>query len=104
MTMAERSLPPSWNGSVVLDIGGDVGALVIGVSPEFAGRELDLTPVGASSPIMHTEVRERRVGGDVRFAAVYASVPAGTYLVEGSTRAVTVEGGHVTETALFEGA
>ncbi len=97
MAITERRLPPSRDGSVVLDIGGDIGALVVEVTGDRLGSELDLTPVGATSAIMHTEVRERHVGGGTRYAAVYAAVPAGSYTVEGMPMVVVVEGGKVTE-------
>jgi hypothetical protein len=95
--MAEHRMPASRDGSVVLDIGGDVGALVVEVTKEWLGREPDLTPIGATAPIMHTEVRERHVGGEIIYAAVYASVPAGEYGVEGLSPVFIVEGGKVTE-------
>jgi hypothetical protein len=97
MAMTEHHLPPSRDGSVVLDIGGNIGALVVEVTGEWLGSELDLTPVGATAAIMHTEVRERHVEGGTRYAAVYAAVPAGAYTVEGLPIVVVVEGGRVTE-------
>jgi hypothetical protein len=104
MTMTEHHrLPPSRDGSVVLDIGGDIGALVVEVTSDWLGSELDLTPVGATRALMHTEVRERHVGGETRFAAVYAAVPSGTYTVEGLPIVVVVEGGKVTETKQLVG-
>jgi hypothetical protein len=98
MATAERHLPPSRDGSVVLDIGGNIGALVVEATGDRLGSELDLTPVGATTAIMHTEVRERHVAGGTRYAAVYAAVPAGSYTVEGLPVVVVVEGGKVTET------
>jgi hypothetical protein len=95
--MAEHRMPASRDGSVVLDIGGNIGALVVEVTGDWLGREPDLTPVGATAAIMHTEVRERHVNGEIRYAAVYASVPAGTYTVQDLTPLFTVEGGKVTE-------
>jgi hypothetical protein len=95
--MPEHRMPASRDGSVVLDIGGNIGALVVEVTGEWLGREPDLIPVGTSAPIMHTEVRERHVDGEIRYAAVYASVPAGEYTVAGLTPIFTVEGGRVTE-------
>jgi hypothetical protein len=98
MAMTEQHLPPSRDGSVVLDIGGNIGALVVEVTGDWLGSELDLTPVGATRAIMHTEVRERHVKDGTRYAAVYAAVPAGSYTVEGLPMVVVVEGGKVTET------
>jgi hypothetical protein len=96
--MAEQQLPPSTTASVVLDIGGEVGALVVELPRELLGRELDLFPLGgADLPVVHTEVRERRVGDGVVYAAVYPTVPAGSYLVEGLDQVFVVQGGRVTE-------
>jgi hypothetical protein len=95
--MAERRMPASSDGSVVLDIGGNIGALVVEMSGDWLGREPDLTPVGGTVAIMHTEVRERHVDGEIRYAAVYASVPAGEYTIEDLASVFRVEGGKVTE-------
>jgi hypothetical protein len=97
--MAERQLQPSWDGSVVLDIGGDVGALVLRVSSELNGVEIDLEPTDASLPHTHSAVRERRLAAGSTYAAVYPSLKAGTYSVEGSGQEVTILGGRVTELA-----
>lgn len=42
--MAEALLGLSGDGSVILDIGEDVGALVLHTTPEMFGREIDLLP------------------------------------------------------------
>ena len=93
----EIQLPPSWDGSVVLDIGGDVGALVLHVPPAFDGREIELDPDDSSLPHTHSAVRERRLPGGSAYAAVYPSLRAGTYVVEGSGQRITILGGAVTE-------
>jgi hypothetical protein len=95
--MHEHPLPPSGDGSVLLDIGGDVGALVLHVLPELDGQEIDLFRAGTSTPLMHSAVRRRDVLGGSLYAAVYPSVPAGDYLLEGSSQPVRVDGGLVTE-------
>lgn len=95
----EIQLPPSWDGSVVLDIGGDVGALVLRVPASFDGREIELDPVDPSFAHTHSAVRERRLPGGSTYAAVYPSLRAGAYVVEGSGQRITIVGGQVTETA-----
>ena len=45
--MPEFVLGPSHAGSVVLDIGGDTGALILHAPAEMLGREIDVTPAGA---------------------------------------------------------
>jgi hypothetical protein len=82
---------------VVLDIGGDVGALMLRTSPRMVGVEIDLTPDDVTLPPTHSAVRERQSVNGLSFAAVYPHVTAGTYRVEGSAQRVTVEGGRVTD-------
>lgn len=95
--MSERELAPSWDGSVVLDIGGDVGALMLRTSPALVGLEIDLTPEEAFAPHTHSAVRERRTPRGATFAAVYPHLKSGTYAVEGSAQRVTIVGGRVTD-------
>jgi hypothetical protein len=95
--MSEPQLPPSWSGSVVLDIGGDVGALMLRTPPTLDGHEIDLTPDDETLPHTHSAVRERQLGSEVSYAAVYPSLKAGMYTVEGSNQRIKVEGGRVTD-------
>lgn len=95
--MSERQLPPSWDGSVILDIGGDVGALMLRTSPRMVGREIDLTPDNVTLPPTHSAVRERQSVNGLSFAAVYPHLKSGTYTVEGSAQRITIEGGRVAD-------
>ena len=54
---------------MVLDIGGDVGALMLRTSPAFNGLEIDLDPDDESAPHTHSAVRERRTAEGSSFAA-----------------------------------
>jgi hypothetical protein len=89
--------------TVVLDIGGDVGALVLYTPPEFHGREIEISPVGQDTSRVHTAVLERVVGGRSVFAAVYPKLPAGTFRlwIDDDDRArltqVQITAGQVTE-------
>ena len=38
--------PHAGQGSVLLDIGGDVGALVVSMAPAMVGVEIEIAPVG----------------------------------------------------------
>ena len=103
MTMDPHTLAPTRDATVVADIGGDVGALVLYTAPEMCGVEIDIEPVGRPDRRTHVAVRERRVAAGSVFAAFYPSLPAGHYTLllpspEG-LRPVTVEGGTVTEVA-----
>jgi hypothetical protein len=99
--MTEPELSPSRAGSVVLDIGGDTGALILHTPAEMLGREIDVTP--ARSPEAHgthSLVRERRVSGTTTYAAVYPALPVGDYIIWRDRRTpagtVTITGGEVT--------
>jgi len=85
---------------VVLDIGGDVGALVLHVPPALDGHEIDLDPEDVTLPHTHSAVRERRLTGGSSYAAVYPSLKAGSYTVEGSAQRIDIIGGQVTEVTL----
>ncbi|HEU0212468.1 MAG TPA: hypothetical protein VFR13_00170 [Jiangellaceae bacterium] len=88
--------------SLVVDIGGDVGALIVYAPPQLVGQEIEITAVGTSSVHpLHNVVRPRRAGTRVVHAAVFPDLPAGTYHRRGNgvadVRAFTVTGGRVTE-------
>lgn len=95
--MGEGQLPPSWDGSVVLDIGGDVGALMLRAPSTWNGREIDLDPADPTVAHTHSCVRERRLVNRVSYAAVYPSLKAGLYTVVDSRQRVSIVGGRVTE-------
>ena len=86
---------------VVLDIGQDVGALVLYTGEELRGREIEVSLKGNDARRVHTAILERRVNGRVVFAGVYATLPAGDYTIWGNgaqpTGAVTIVGGEVAE-------
>jgi len=88
--------------SLVLDIGGDVGALVLVTGPELAEQEIEISPgTDAAAPRSHNQVHARRWPGGVGHTAVFPSVPAGDYTVwrdDGTPYAiVTIHGGQVTQ-------
>ena len=79
--MTESSPGPSGPGSVVLDIGGDVGALIIITPAALAGEEIHVSPVHDPAVRTHAVVRERRLGPASSHAAVYPALPAGEYTI-----------------------
>jgi hypothetical protein len=87
----------------VLDIGGDVGALLVQTGDGLDGAEIELYDEQGGY-VMHTEVHGRDVSGTRRYAGLFPAVVEGTYLVdlrEGSARErVVVSGGRVTTVAL----
>jgi hypothetical protein len=99
--MTEPVPGPSRPGSVVLDVGSGIGALVLHVPAALDGREIEISPLrGPGTGRMHSQVRERRAGGGGQYAAVYPGLAAGDYLIwrDATTAAgvVTIEGGRVT--------
>lgn len=99
---AEEVLGPSHAGSVVLDLGDGVGALVLDTPAALAGREIEISPAGEGRGAYrtHSMVRERRTGAGVIYAAVYPGLRADDYTIwrDAVTPAgtVTVGGGRVT--------
>jgi hypothetical protein len=87
--------------SVVLDIGDDVGALVLYTSSALHGHEIEVSPLGSDARRTHSAVLERSVNGRVLYAAVYPELKAGEYVVccEGAPR-FTITGGAVAEVRL----
>jgi hypothetical protein len=92
----------------MLDVGGDVGALVVLLPGPTPSGELEARPAGvADGPgaRFHTGVHRRAVGdgrgGDGVWAAVFPDVHDGTYTLlrpDGSALAtVAVPGGRVTQ-------
>lgn len=65
--------------SVVLDIGQDIGALIIYTDAELRGKEIEVSPLGSAATRVHVEVLERRVNGRQVFAAVFPKLRAGGY-------------------------
>jgi hypothetical protein len=95
--MTEPRLGPSHNGSVVLDIGGEIGALVLYTPEALLGAEINLAPARSGVATTHSAVRERQLGHGRIFAAVYPALPAGDYTVEPTGQPVLIEGGCITE-------
>jgi hypothetical protein len=87
---------------VVLDIGGDIGALVLYTDEECLGLEIDVTPTGtARSHHIHTMIRRRRAPDRQRIAGVYPALPGGSYTIWGRDGEpiadITIAGGQITE-------
>ncbi|MGH3160093.1 MAG: hypothetical protein ACRDNF_26455 [Streptosporangiaceae bacterium] len=78
--MTEKIPPPSGLGTVVLDIGPGIGALILHTPAELDGREIEISRSDVPSAVRtHSQVRERRTGASVRYAAVYPDLAAGDY-------------------------
>jgi hypothetical protein len=98
--MTGHHLGPSYPGTVVLDIGGQTGAVIVYAEPHQHGQEIHLLPV-AGGPSTHAVVRPRRLGRDTVYCAVYPDLPAGDYRLltpgEAAPTTIHVHGGAVTQ-------
>ena len=99
--MTESVPGPSHSGSVVLNVGPGVGALVLHTPAGLDGREIEISPFGRpDARRTHSQVRERRTGGGVQYAAVYPDLAAGPYTVwadeQSAAGRVVIAGGRVT--------
>lgn len=68
-------------GATVLDIGGDVGALVATMDDDTVGTELHLRSESRPLLDIHTGIWRRNSGSDAVTAAVFAELDAGWYWV-----------------------
>ena len=99
--MTESVAGPSGPGTVILELGADVGALVLLTLAELDGREIEISAEGyATGRRTHSRVRPRHMAGGTRYAAVYPDLPAGPYAIwadeESRAGSVVVAGGRVT--------
>jgi len=91
---------PTGPGTVVLNLGPGVGALVLNTPADLNGREIEISrDAVAGARRTHSQVRERPTPAGTRFAALYPDLPAGSYTIwHDQTTAVgtvTVVGGEV---------
>jgi hypothetical protein len=96
-----RASGPSATGSVVLDLGPGIGALVLHTPPGLDGRELDIAPRDPPSrAITHSLVRSRHTAAGVQYAAVYPDLRPGEYVIrldgDGTELPVAIAAGQVT--------
>jgi hypothetical protein len=76
-----HTLAPSGQGTVMLNIGAGIGALVINTPGRLHGHEIEVSPVGDAAVRTHAAVRARYVASGVCFSVVIDSLPAGRYVV-----------------------
>jgi hypothetical protein len=93
-------------GSVVLDIGGDLGAAIVYTPANLVGLEIEIRREGTPWDGTHVAVRARSVPGGEVYAALFPGLPQGRYEVRvrgddaGLIAALDVEGALVKETRL----
>jgi hypothetical protein len=99
--MTEHAYGPTGPGSVVLELGAEVGALILYTPAELDGAEIEISRDGdLLSRRTHSQVRPRPVADGTRYAAVYSSLAAGQYTIwrdeDRPAGTVTIAGGQIT--------
>jgi hypothetical protein len=86
---------------VVLDIGGDLGALIVHTDPVLLGAEIEISPTGEDHRRSHKDVLQREINSRPAYTAVFDKVREGTYTlwIDDAARArdVAVRKGEVAE-------
>jgi hypothetical protein len=99
--MTEERASLAATGSVMLDIGEDVGALVVHVDSPLLGHEVEARPLTGGGRPAHADVLERHTPQGPLYAVVIPGLLAGRYSVwlDGSLPwgDVEVSAGEVTE-------
>jgi len=97
----EQHVERSAVGDAVLDIGGDVGALVLYTGPAHLGLEIEVSREDDDTNRVHTMIRERTVQGRLVQAGIFAELRSGRYRIWGGDPLlpdrVTIAGGEVAE-------
>jgi hypothetical protein len=99
--MTEPAAGPSGPGTVVMEVGAGVGALVLYTPADLDGAEIEISPEPGypGARRTHSRVRPRHLPGGTRYAAVYPGLPAGRYTIwrdqDHPAATVTVTGGQV---------
>jgi hypothetical protein len=99
--MTESAAGPSGPGTVVLELGAGVGALVLYTPAELDGREIEISQDDdPAARRTHSQVRPRHMATGTRYAAVYPDLAAGPYTIwadeERPAGRVVIAGGLVT--------
>ncbi len=102
--MSEHS-PHASQSAVVLDIGGDIGALILYTSASDDEAEIDISPgTDPTATRSHNQVHPRRAPAGTVHSAVYPSLRAGRYTIwrdDATPEAtITIHGGQITEHVL----
>jgi hypothetical protein len=87
--------------NVVLEIGGELGALVLYTDSVLLHEEIEISPAADDTRRSHKDVLERRVAGRPVYTAVFDRLERGTYTLwhrdEPLARDVAIVGGSVAE-------
>ena len=86
---------------VVLDIGGEIGALIVYMDAEHIDTPVEVSLTGHDAERFHQHILERPMPGGTSYAAVFDKVREGSYTLwlhgEPRVREFTITGGTVAE-------
>jgi len=86
---------------VVLDIGEDIGALILHTHAEMLGVEVEISATAEDDRRSHKDVLEREINGRPAYTAVFDNIREGTYTLWVDDvvceRGVVVSGGAISE-------
>jgi hypothetical protein len=86
---------------VMLELGDEVGALLLYTDPELHGREIEISASGTAGERSHKQVHRRELGGRAVHVAVFDHLGAGEYTLwlDGHPQGpcVQVDAGAITE-------
>ncbi len=99
--MAEHTAGPSGPGTVIMELGAEVGALILYTPADLDGAEIEVSRHGdPAARRTHSQVRKRHVANATQYAAVYPSLHAGDYTIwreqDRPAATVTIAGGQIT--------
>ena len=104
--MSESAAGPSGPGTVVLELGPGIGALVLFTPAELDGREIEISRSDAAAAAApgarrtHSQVRPRHMVSVTKYAAVYPDLAAGSYTIWADSARpagqVVIAGGRIT--------
>jgi hypothetical protein len=99
--MTEPIAGPSGLGTVVLELGADVGALILFTPADMDGWEIEISRADdPGARRTHSQVRQRHVATVTKYAALYPGLRAGQYTIwsDGQRPATTtvITGGQIT--------
>ena len=76
---SEQLPPPSGEASVMVDVGGSFGALVVFAPEPMHGAEIEIRRTDGVWNGTHTAVRRRDLRDGLAYAGVFGSLPEGEY-------------------------
>jgi hypothetical protein len=80
--MTDPAAGPTGPGSVVLELGAGIGALILYTPPGLDGAEIEVSRQDdPAAPRTHSQVRKRPMTTTTAYAALYPSLPAGRYTI-----------------------